>query len=120
MPAARALREQLSRDLLGDCLSLSHIDSVLASDFPAEPIAARQERLLTTIRSLLADGLLVVGDIVGGTDAEVMPWSSSVDVTMEILRERYVDQYEDSVKWEWTTWFALTESGRRAAEAAEA
>jgi hypothetical protein len=75
---------------------------------------------LTTIRSLLTDGLLVVGDVVGGTDAEVVPWSNSVDVTMEILRERYVDQYEDSVKWEWTTWFALTESGRRAAEAAEA
>jgi hypothetical protein len=106
--------------LLGDCLSLGHIDSVLAYDFPAEPIATRQERLLTAIRSLLADGLVLVGDIVGGTDAEVRPWSNSVDVTMDILRERYVDQYGDSVKWEWTTWFALTESGRRAAEAAEA
>jgi hypothetical protein len=120
LPASESLRERLSRDLLGDCLSLGHIDSELAYDFPAAPLAARQERLLTAVRSLLADGLLVVGDIVGGTDPDVMPWSSSVDVTMEILRERYVDQYEDSVKWEWTTWFALTESGRRAAEAPEA
>jgi hypothetical protein len=33
------------------------------------------------------------------------------------LHERYVTNYDDWEKWGWTTWFALTESGERAAKA---
>jgi hypothetical protein len=74
--------------LSGDYLSLRNIDSVIAYDYPAEPLSARQELLMTLIRSLLDDGLLVVGDIVGGTDAKVEAWNVTIEDALAPLNER--------------------------------
>ena len=79
----------------GECLSLGHIDSIIQYDYPTEPPSTRQSRVITAIESLLTEGLVVIGEIVGGTEA-------SVD--------------DDEIRWSWTTWFALTPSGERLAE----
>jgi hypothetical protein len=117
MSAARTLRSEFLSDLLAGCLSLDDLDSVVAHDYSAEPRAARQELVMTTIRSLLADGLAVVGEIVGASDERVEPWKLSVDEAMARLHERYVVHYDTWETWGWTTWFALTDLGRRTAEA---
>jgi hypothetical protein len=116
-PAQDGLRDQLLRDLLGECLSLSHVDSVVAQDRSQTPDTVRQARLMATIGSLLTDNLIVVGDIVGGSDARVEPWNVPLKQAMERLRDRYVVHHDSWDVWGWTTWFALTESGQQAARA---
>ncbi|WP_319450330.1 MULTISPECIES: hypothetical protein [unclassified Mycobacterium] len=111
------LRDQLLRDLVGECLSLSHIDSVVANSYAADSATTRQVRLMATIGSLLTERLLVVGDIVGGSNERVEPWKVPIVQAVARLHERYVTNYDDWEKWGWTTWFALTELGERAAEA---
>lgn len=117
MSAADTLRDQLLRDMLGDCISLSHIDSVVAHNYSADPRAARQQLLMNTIQLLLTDGLVVVGDIVGGTDATVEPWKVSLEDAVACLHDRYVLHYDSWETWGWTTWFALTKLGKQTAEA---
>jgi hypothetical protein len=116
-PAKNALRGQLLGDLLGECLSLSHIDSVVAHLYSDNTDNTRQGRLLATIGALLTDGLIVVGDIVGGSDERVEPWNVPLEEVMERLHERYVVHHDSWEVWGWTTWFALTESGQQAARA---
>jgi hypothetical protein len=99
----------------GECLPLGHIDSVVAYDHPAEPLAARQSRVMTTIGSLLSEGLVVVGEIVGGTDAYVDPWKVSTEDALIRLRQFYVTHYDDEARWSVAIWFALTPEGERAA-----
>jgi hypothetical protein len=116
-PSHGSLRDELLHDLSGgECLPLGHIDSVAAYDHKIEPLAARQSRVIAAIESLLADGLLVVGDIVGASDEYVDPWQLSTEEALARLRELYVTHYDNEVGWSWTTWFALTPEGERVAE----
>jgi hypothetical protein len=101
----------------GECLPLGHIDSVVAYDHPGEPLAVRQSRVMTTIGSLLSEGLVVVGEIVGGTDAYVDQWKLSTEDALIRLHQFYVTHYDDETRWSVAIWFALTPSGERAAEA---
>ena len=69
-PGEQSFRDELLRDMSGgESLSLSDIDSIIQYDYRAEPLPTRQSRVLTAIKSLLSEGLVVVGEIVGGTDA---------------------------------------------------
>jgi hypothetical protein len=109
------LRTKLLRDLVGECLSLSHLDSVVAHVYSDNADTVRQARLMATIGSLLTDGLIVVGDIVGGSDERVEPWNVPLEESMERLHERYVVHHDAWEAWGWTTWVALTESGQQTA-----
>ena len=100
----------------GECLSLSHIDSYVSYNYSTESLDSRQSRILAAIESLLTDGLLVVGDIVGGSDEHVDPWKLANKEALARLRQLYVGQYDDWGKWGWVAWFALTPEGDRVAE----
>ena len=69
-----------------------------------------------TVRSLIVDGLMVVGHIVGGSDERVEPWNTSLDDAMARIHDDYVVHHDDR-DWVFGIWFALTERGERAAEA---
>jgi hypothetical protein len=99
----------------GESLSLSHIDSVVSYGNSTEPPAARQSRVIAAIESLLTDGLMVVGEIVGGSDEYVDPWKLPTENALARLRELYVTHYDDWDKWGWVVWFALTPDGERVA-----
>jgi hypothetical protein len=115
-PGNQSLRDELVQGMSGgECLPLGHIDSVVAYDHPAEPLAARQSRVMATIGSLLTEGLVVVGEIVGGTDAYVDPWKLSTEDALIRLHQFYVTNYDDETRWSVAIWFALTPSGERAA-----
>ena len=110
------LREQLLRDSSdGECLSLAHVDYV-AGLIAADSLAARQKLLMDTVRSLIDDGLMVIGNIDGGSDERVEPWDLSLDDAMARICDEYVVHHEDR-NWIWRTWFALTDRGERVAEA---
>ena len=102
------LREELIQGMSGgECLPLGHIDSIVAYDHPAEPLATRQSRVAGTIGSLLTEGLIVIGEIVGGTDAYVDPWKLSTDDALARFHQLYVIGYDDEAKWKVAIWFAL-------------
>ena len=109
------LREQLLWDGENDCLPMSHVNSVVAGAFPGGPTPARHALILSVIRSLLDDGLVMVGDIVGASDERVEPWNLSVDEAMARIADSYVVRHDDN-EWVFTIWFALTDSGKRAVE----
>ena len=71
---------------------------------------------MDTVRSLIDDGLMVIGNIDGGSDERVEPWDLSLDDAMARICDEYVVHHEDR-NWIWRTWFALTDRGERAAEA---
>ncbi|WP_164478783.1 hypothetical protein [Mycolicibacterium stellerae] len=115
-PGDQALRDELLQSMSGgECLPLGHIDSVVAYDHPADPLATRQTRVITTISSLLAEGLVDIGQIVGGTDAHVDPWKLSTEDALTRLHQLYVTHHDDEAKWSVAIWFALTPDGERAA-----
>lgn len=115
---APALRDQLLRDALGDCLPLVHIDQLAAEEPAANSRFARQQLLMATVRSLIEDGLFVVGDIIGASDERVEPWPVPPEAAMARIRNEYVALYDDQ-NWEYRIWFALTDSGKKVAEALE-
>jgi hypothetical protein len=111
-----ALRDQLLRDASGgECLSVAHVDHVARRVAP-DSLTARQELITGTVRSLIDDGLIVIGNIDGGSDERVEPWDLSLDDAMARIYDEYVVHHDDR-NWIWRTWFALTDSGERAAEA---
>lgn len=106
------LREQFLRDLNGDCLPLCHFDYV-AGQILAPPSSARQRMLISTIRWLIDEGLIVVGGIVGGSDDErVDPWDLSLDDAMARIYDDYV-VHHDPRDWVFRIWFALTDRGQK-------
>jgi hypothetical protein len=117
--ATAQFREQLLRDSSGgECLSLAHVDYV-AGLIAADSLAARQKLLMDTVRSLIDDGLMVIGNIDGGSDERVEPWDLSLEDAMARIYDEYVVHHDDR-NWIWRTWFALTDSGEGAAQALEA
>jgi hypothetical protein len=81
-----------------------------------ESLPARQALLTSVIRSMIDEGLMVVGGIVGASDERVEPWKLSLDDAMAQLRDDYIVNHEEG-SWVFGIWFVLTEHGERAAEA---
>lgn len=109
------LREQLLLDGESHCLPMSHVNSVIARALPGGPTPARHALILSVVRSLLDDGLVVVGDIVGASDERVEPWDLSIDEAMARIIDSYVVHHDEN-EWVFTIWLALTDTGQRVAE----
>ncbi len=114
--ATAQLREQLLQDGLEGCMPLAHFLSVVSH--AAVLPSARRELLFRTVRSLIEDELMVVGRIGGDVVEHVDPWNLSLDDTIARIHDEYVVHYDDQ-DWVFGIWFALTDSGERAAEALE-
>ena len=78
----------------------------------------RQDLTLGTIRSLLNDGLMQIGEL-PGPDEKFPAWET-VGVAMNRLHERFVGHYAEPASWDYSIWLGLTEAGRLAAEALRA
>ncbi|WP_418002335.1 hypothetical protein ACNO8X_19510 [Mycobacterium sp. PDNC021] len=74
----------------------------------------RQQLMVATIRSLLEDGLVEVGDIPGPNDPGFLVWPGEIDAIMVELTKRIVDQWGDPDLWEYSTWLNLTAAGQSA------
>lgn len=105
------LRSQLLRDALADSLSMGHVTSLIAHDHLAETVSGQQELALLTIRSLLQDGLMEMGDATGEGGTPVA-WDLSVDAAMERVHDRYIGRYDDPPVGVFTFWLRLTDSGK--------
>ncbi len=112
-----------SRDALrDDILAMGHDDFVSMADVQAsicggllsELSAERQQLVVDTVRSLLEDGLLQVGDIPGHNDPGFKPWPGTLDEVMARFIDHFVGHYDDQRQWQYTIWLNLTAAGQQA------
>lgn len=85
------------------------IDSHLTKSIPE-----LQALALKTIRSLVEDGLMEIGDLPSqGRRLEV--WDVSLDEALARISGRFIGHYDDVAKWGYSTWLGLTDAGERLA-----
>jgi hypothetical protein len=110
------LRIRLLSDAVGNCLPMAHVTSVMRREQLADTIADQQDVVLRTIRSLLDDGLMKIGDILGASDERVVPWDLSIDAAMDRVYDRFVGHYDEPALWDLAIWLQLTPKGEQVAE----
>jgi hypothetical protein len=113
--AESALRAVLLSHAVGNCLPMAHIASVLRPEDLGKTLKEQQDVVLNTIRSLLDDGLIEVGDILGASDERVVPWDLTIDDAMERVHDLFVEHYNETTLWDFTIWLQLTPAGERLA-----
>lgn len=114
--AEEFLRNELLLDGLAMCVPMAQVTSVTKRNHLADTVVAEQNLVLRTIRSLLEDGLMKIGDILGASDERVVPWDLSIDAAMEHFRDLFVGHYDEPTLWDLTVWLQLTPEGERLAE----
>src|SRR6478735_7975396 len=108
--AYERLRAELLIGGLSDWVSLAEVQQIISHFQLAEADSERQDLVLRTIRSLLNDGLMQIGEL-PGPDGKFPAWEP-IDVAMDRLRERYVDHYAEPTSWDYSIWLGLTDAGR--------
>jgi hypothetical protein len=98
-----------------DWVSMADVRGRISRGHLADSATQRQQLMLRTIRSLLVDGLIEVGDIPAPSDPGFLVWSGTIDEVMAQLTERIVGRWDDPDSWEYSTWLNLTEQGDRVA-----
>jgi hypothetical protein len=107
--------------LRGDFLAMGRDDFVSMADVQgqisrgqlADSVAERQRLVIDTVRSLLEDGLIEIGDIPGRGDPGFKTWPGTVDEVMTRFTDLFIGHYEDRIEWEYTIWFNLTAKGEQ-------
>ncbi len=114
--AEEFLRNELLLDGLAMCVPMAQVTSVTKRHHLADTVAAEQTLVLRTIRSLLDEGLMKIGDILGASDERVVPWDLSIDAAMDRLYDLFVGHYDEPTLWDLSIWLQLTPHGERLAE----
>ena len=84
---------------------MAEVQTIISHLRLAETADERQKLVLTTIRSLLTDGLMQIGDL-PGADGKFPAWDGPVDAVLERLSDRFVRQYDDPTAWDYSIWLA--------------
>jgi uncharacterized protein with GYD domain len=113
------LRKELLTSGLYDWVPLVEVKTAIANYHLADTLAAQQDLALRTIRSLVEDGLMEIGDL-PGPDGKFPAWNLQIDAAMERVYDRFIRHYDDSTRWEFSIWLGLTDSGKRTAKALKA
>jgi hypothetical protein len=106
-------RTELLTSGLSDWVSLAETQQIISHFQLTDSDEARKELTVTTIRSLLEDGLMQIGELPG--PEETFPAWEPIDVAMNRLHERFVSHYDDPASWDYSIWLGLTEAGRKIA-----
>ena len=84
------VRDTLRDDILAsghdDFVSMADVQACIFGGLLAELSTEHQQLVVDTVRSLLEDGLVEVGDIPGRDDPGFKPWLGTVDEVMHTLR----------------------------------
>lgn len=113
--AQARLRDELLTSGLSDWVSLAEVQTIISHFRLADTPDKRQDLVLKTIRSVVEDGLMQIGDL-PGADGKFLAWPGSVDAAMQRLYDRFVRHYDDPTTWDYSIWLGLTEAGKHTAE----
>jgi hypothetical protein len=97
-----------------DWVSMAAVQGRISRGGLADSAAERQRLVVDTVRSLLLDGLVEIGDIPGRGDPGFKPWPGTLDEVMTRFTDRFVRHYDDRLGWEYTIWLNLTAKGEQA------
>lgn len=97
-----------------DWVSMAAVVGRVSRDRLANSASEGQQLVVATVRSLLLDGLIEVGDIPGEGDPGFMPWTGTVEQVMSQFTDRFVEHHDDRLGWEYTIWLNLTAEGEGA------
>lgn len=113
-------REKVRRALLvegaADEVDLGMVDFYVTRWNPSASLPEIQNETLAVIRSLVSDGLFVLGAM-SGEGRRWEPWDEPLDESMRKIAEVYLNRYDDPSAWIWYAWMKLTEEGQKAAQA---
>lgn len=111
-------RESVLLRGLVDWIALDRIHWDVAQENQGAPLLVVQDKTLELIRSLVDEGLAELGDL-ASEDSKFAPWDSSLDESIERIRNVYVAHFHDENVWPWYAWLNLTEEGERVAQEIE-
>jgi hypothetical protein len=112
--ARATLRDGVLASGHDDFVSMADVQSHISRGGLADSVAARQQLVVETVRSLLVDGLAEIGDIPGRDDPGFKTWPGTVDEVMTRFIDRFIGNYDDRLEWEYTIWLNLTAKGEQA------
>jgi hypothetical protein len=110
------LRDSILAGGHDDFVSMADVQSRISRAGLADSVAARQQLVVDTVRSLLVNGLAEIGDIPGRDDPGFKPWPGTVEEVMTRFVDCFVGNYDDRLQWEYTIWLNLTPKGELASE----
>lgn len=113
-PTAKAAQDRLRAELLTgglyDLVPPAEVESVITRDDLADTIAEQQQLALSTIRSLVEDGLM-----------EFDGWGDvPLDEAMARVQDLFVNHYDDPGMWAPAVWLKLTNAGKQLANVLQA
>jgi hypothetical protein len=111
-------RKELLLSGLADWVHLCEIHHQVQQDNPGLTVEEVQRETLDTIRSLVSDGLVEVGNLAPG--GRFAAWDTPLEESLERIAAAYIDNFEHETGWLWVFWLSLTDEGRRRAEALQA
>jgi hypothetical protein len=109
-------RMELLTSGLADWVHLGEIHYQVQQDNPGFTVEQVQRETLDTIRSLVSDGLVEVGDL-SGPNGQFASWNTSLDDSIERIAAVYINEFDNETAWLWVFWLDLTDDGRRVAQA---
>lgn len=108
-------REEVLRWGLDDWVELDRVHLCVSQDNAGQPASVIQNKTLELIRSLVSDGMFVVGDVTRGVG--FTRWHTFLDESMQRIRDVYVQNFQDANTWMWCVWLDATEEGEQVARA---
>jgi hypothetical protein len=114
--AFERVRKELLLGALEGPVPLTAVDSCVTQQNRSAPVTEVQDATLETIRSLVGEGLVLLGDLSGET-GRLVAWSGSVEESMQKISDLYVVYYDDPGTWIWSVWLELTHKGEQVARA---
>jgi hypothetical protein len=108
-------REEVLRWGLDDWVELDRVHLCVSQENAGQPISVIQNKTLELIHSLVSDGMFVLGDVKRGVGFTA--WNTSLDESMQRIRDVYVTNFEDENTWMWFCWLNATEEGEKVARA---
>lgn len=102
-----------------DWIELERIHDFVVQENPTAPLSVVQDKTLEVIRSVVSDGLCLIGSVAGRVN-RFTAWDMPLADSLQRIRSEYVDRFEDTRRWPWFCWLELTEEGNRVAEALRA
>ena len=110
-------QETLRGDILAmgrdDFVSMADVQGQISRGRLADSVAASQQLVVDTVRSLLVDGLVEVGVIPSPSSPGFKTWPGTVDEVMTRFTDCFVEHYDDRHQWAYKIWFNLTPKGEQ-------
>ena len=70
------------------------------------------------VGELVRNGLFEIGDLTGES-ARFVPWETTLDQSLSLVQDCYIDHFDDVDRWSWFCWLDLTVTGAGVAKPIE-